>query len=447
MSERTAVAVADLGFGDSGKGLIVDALARAEASPLVVRYNGGAQAGHNVISPDGRHHTFSQFGAGTFAPGVRTFLSRRMVVHPTAFLEEAKALAAKGVTDAWERLTISRDALVATPFHQAFGRLRELARGDARHGTCGAGVGEAVGDALAPGAEFLRVGDLLDRVAARRVLIRVQEAKVALAKTLRASGPAAAAERRILSDTRTPDAWLDMVGAFTRVARLVDDDFLLEREAAGDALIFEGAQGVLLDERHGFHPHTTWSDCTFRGASDLLAGRRPLRRLGVLRTYLTRHGAGPFPTEDAALGAARREAHNGDGGWQGPVRAGWPDWVLLRYALRACGGADGLVLTHLDALDGRRAWRAAAAHIFADGKRRAELPPVADTEDERLRQTRELGTARPEYTEITLPGGAASGEAYIRLVEDAAGIPVTYASHGPSAAAVTARSAAALAKS
>src|SRR5215210_2605913 len=124
-----AFVIVDLGFGDAGKGLLTDCLVRRTGAKVVVRYNGGAQAGHNVVTPDGRHHTFSQFGSGSFVPGVRTFLSRDVVVHPTALLREEASLRTAGVTDALERLRISADAVVVTPYHQALNRLRETARG------------------------------------------------------------------------------------------------------------------------------------------------------------------------------------------------------------------------------------------------------------------------------------------------------------------------------
>lgn len=427
MKDARAVAVVDLGFGDSGKGVVVDALARRLGSCLVVRFNGGAQAGHNVVTPDGRHHTFSQFGAGTFVPGTRTFLSRKMIVHPTALLIEADILAAKGVSDCWERLTISRSALVIAPFQQALGRLRELARGGARHGSCGVGVGEAVGDSLSSGASVLRVGDLEDRVRARRILARMQERKrVQAADLALAAGPAGESELRLIDDAGTVDAWLDQIEGFRRKARLVDDSYLAEREREGDALVFEGAQGVLLDERHGYSPYTTWSDCTFGGAEELLGGLRPLERLGVLRTYLTRHGAGPFPTEDASLDARLSETHNSTGPWQGPVRRGWPDWTLMRYAIAACGGIHALALTHLDALDGARVWRAAV-----DGGSKAHA----------------LTRTAVRYQELPLPGGVASGESYLRLVSDAACVATAFSSRGPSSASVEWRSARSLSKS
>ena len=143
---RRVSIVVDLGFGDAGKGLVTDALVRRDGAGLVVRYNGGAQAGHNVVTREGQHHTFAQFGAGSFVPGVRTFLAHPFVLHPTALLVEGDLLRARGVGDIFERLRVSERARVITPFHQAMNRLRELARGEARHGSCGVGVGETVQD-------------------------------------------------------------------------------------------------------------------------------------------------------------------------------------------------------------------------------------------------------------------------------------------------------------
>ena len=158
-----AIAVVDLGFGDAGKGLLTDFLTRRTSAEVIVRFNGGAQAGHNVVTADGRHHTFAQMGAGSFSPGVRTFLSRDVVVHPTALLVEARVLATKGVPDALLRIAMSERSLVVTPFHQAANRLRELARNEARHGSCGVGVGETVRLAGMHPEDAVRAGDLRDR--------------------------------------------------------------------------------------------------------------------------------------------------------------------------------------------------------------------------------------------------------------------------------------------
>ena len=121
--------------------------------------------------------------------------------------------------------------------------------------------------------------------------------------------------------------------------------------AETNPLIFEGAQGVLLDEWRGFHPYTTWSTTTDRNAKEILGDLHytgPIKTLGVIRAYQTRHGAGPFPTETTDIASTCRDEHNGVSRWQGQFRVGWPDHVLTRYAIGCCLHVDGLVMTHLD---------------------------------------------------------------------------------------------------
>src|SRR5262245_57035715 len=125
MRSRKATIVVDLGFGDAGKGSITDFLARDGTTAAVVRHNGGAQAANNVITPAGTHHTFAQFGSGTFVPGVRTHLSRFMLIDPLALITEAKHLEELGLGNVFARLTVDADAIVVTPFHKAANRLRE----------------------------------------------------------------------------------------------------------------------------------------------------------------------------------------------------------------------------------------------------------------------------------------------------------------------------------
>src|ERR1700683_2709429 len=156
--------VCGLGFGDEGKGSVTDYLCSqdsADPAHAVVRFNGGAQAAHNVVTADGRQHTFAQFGAATFPPGVRTYLSRFALVDPLALAGEAAHLASVGVTDALDLVTVDVDALLTTPDHQAANRARELARGGGRHGSCGMGIGETASYALVHPAEAPRAGDCL----------------------------------------------------------------------------------------------------------------------------------------------------------------------------------------------------------------------------------------------------------------------------------------------
>src|SRR5579885_2254273 len=175
--QKQAILIADLGFGDAGKGTITDFLTRRLVAHTVVRYNGGPQAAHNVVTPDGRHHTFSQFGSGMFLPWTTTLLSRFMLINPLNMLKEERHLSMLGVTNAFERTLIDRRSLVITPFHKAINRLRELARADERHGSCGEGIGECMADALARGEAQIFAGDLQDRAIVASKLRSLYERK------------------------------------------------------------------------------------------------------------------------------------------------------------------------------------------------------------------------------------------------------------------------------
>jgi adenylosuccinate synthase len=404
--------VADLGFGDAGKGTVVDWLCShggAEPVHTVVRFNGGAQAAHNVVTSDGRHHTFAQFGSGTFTPGVRTHLSRFMLVDPLALAAEAAHLGSLGVRDALDRLTVDRDALLTTPYHRAANQAREQARGELRHGSCGMGIGETARYALAHPDDAPRAGDC----AAPRTLARkLAVLRDALADELGTMDvPAVAA---------VSDAYLAFAG---RVA-LVDRGHLGSLLREGPA-IFEGAQGVLLDEWHGFHPYTTWSTTTFANAEALLAeAGETATRLGVLRCYMTRHGPGPFVTEDPALELP--EPHNGRNTWQGEFRMGHFDAVAFRYAVQAAGGADVIALTHLD-VAGRHPELRACLRYDISGATVRRLPAGRPGDlDAQQALTGRLLLARPVYRGTGIsdwPG----------FVEDVLATPVALASYGPRA--------------
>ncbi len=388
--------VVDLGYGDAGKGTVVDWLC-ATGARTVVRFNGGAQAAHNVVTSDGRHHTFAQFGSGTFTPGVVTHLSRFMMVDPLALAAEAAHLRSVGVHDALSRLTVDSMALLTTPYHRAANQARELARGDGRHGSCGMGIGETAAYALAhPAAP--RAGDCASPVRLRRVLTEVRD--WVLAEFPSVSVPS-------VSDCA------EAFSAFAARVRLVDSSYLAGLLRAGP-VVFEGAQGVLLDEWHGFHPYTTWSTTTFAQAETLLDGV-PAQRLGVVRTYMTRHGPGPFVTEDPMLSLP--EVHNGHGDWQGAFRVGHFDAVALRYALEVTGPVDGLAVTHLDACS-RASLKICESY---EGISRLSAGPADLLRQEQL--TASLLTAKPVLSEA--PADWVSG------IEKALGHPVVLTSSGP----------------
>jgi adenylosuccinate synthase len=440
VNAQRATIVVDLAFGDCGKGSIVDFLTREHAdageTPLIVRFNGGPQAGHNVVTPapDGRHHTFAQFGSGTFVPRVRTLLSRFMVIEPYALINEAEHLRALGVGDALARLVVDDNCLVITPPQQAANRLRELARSADAHGTCGMGVGEAMADAIEHPELILRARELADRAAVGKKLRAVREMKVEhLRDAIASLGDVPRARQAI--ETLVNDDWIDV--AIDNYAWLAGHISIVDERAAmqivrdSRALVLEGAQGVLLDETRGFHPHTTWSTTTFFNADVLLdvagfAGART--RLGVLRSYFTRHGPGPFVTEDAALLEKLPEPHNDAGGWQGGFRVGAFDAVAARYSTEVAGRVDGIALTHLDRLP------ALPRHIcteYHDGDGVIRALPARRLTDLafQAKLTRRLNCCRPVYT----PTDTADADRVVAAIEHELDVRVAITSHGPTA--------------
>jgi len=424
--------VVDLGFGDQGKGTTVDFLVRGAGAHTVVRYNGGPQAAHNVVTDDGRHHTFAQLGSGSFVPGVVTVLAGTMAISPWSLLVEAEQLARAGGGDGLARLLVSEDALVVTPFHRAANRLRERARGAARHGSCGVGLGEARADAIA-GGPSVRARDLSDHAHLTASLRAIQDDKralVALAEGLDDDDVRAAVDD--LEEPRLPAFASELLAGFRRRVRVVPDEVIAARLAAPGVIVCEGAHGVLLDEDVGFHPHTTWSDCTDRHARALISAMTPnadIHALGILRAYTTRHGAGPLPSEWAATDERARaltEPHNTDGPWQGPFRVGAFDAVLARYARDRVGPLDGLALTCLD--------RVRPPICFVDSYRvdgaRVDAVPFDAAPTNRLAAQealgRELGRALPVVTTL------ASEDALLAAI-DASVAPVVLTSHGPTA--------------
>jgi adenylosuccinate synthase len=425
----------DLGFGDAGKGSIADFLTRAYAAHTVVRYNGGAQAAHRVVTP-GAHpqeHVFSQFGSGTLA-GAVTHLSRFMLLDPLAMLEEAKHLHALGVTDAFQRMTIDADALVISPFQRAVNRLKELTRGAERHGSCGMGIGETMADYLDHGQQVLFAGDLNDPTALRvklRFLHTINLAKVQVLRSALPDDEHVDRELELLDDDWS--GWLvDIYRDFARQARIVPGAYLHDVLHRPGTVVFEGAQGVLLDEWQGFHPHTTWSTTTLENAYTLLeeagyTGR--LNRVGITRAYATRHGAGPLVTEDAALTRALPDPRNGFHAWQQGFRVGWLDLVMLRYALELAGPLDYLAVTCLDRLAELPALQVCRRYGFDTFvvERIARAPTLRSLAyQEQI--TRNLARCRPLFEPVANP------TALLELLSGELETPVRLVSEGPSAA-------------
>lgn len=346
-----AYIVAGLAFGDEGKGATTDALVRKTGATLVVRYNGGAQCAHNVISPEGTHHCFAQFGSGSFLPNVKTYLSRFVLINPVRILAEAQELIGCGVTDAATRMMVDRHAVVITPFQRALNRLKELSRGDKRHGSTGMGIGQTREDHLKYGNDMLLAGDLSKPNICRDKLELIRSLCLDRALHLENidwDNDPAKTEFMTIHRMNTIEKYLDYYKDFTNQIEVVSD------APFAQTMVFEGAQGLLLDEEFGFQPHTTWTDITFRNAKVILdemgfvGSGCSVHTVGVVRSYYTRHGAGPFPSEDASLVGQLPEEHNKAEAYTGNFRVGNFDLAMFLYAIECLGGVDSLAINHMD---------------------------------------------------------------------------------------------------
>lgn len=330
--------IAGLGFGDEGKGSIVDFLARKSGITNNVRYNGGQQAAHHVVY--GKHeHCFSQFGSATFLPQTRTIISKYMLFEPYALETESEALETKGIIDPMQRMFIDNEALVVTPMHKILNRMKEL---ESRIGSCGLGVGEAVADSKSYDKYMLKAEDLRDEEKTSYKLDFLLKVKLDQAEQIYDShkNEYNSISCKILSEMDVEKLSKDYSKISERVS--IDDcsDFFSE------PCIYEGSQGVLLDVDYGFWPFVTKTKTTFENAEKLC--RTGKLKIGVMRPYMTRHGRGPLPTQDENLSEIVTEKHNSYSEWQGQFRIGWMDILLMKYANEISGKSDFLAITNVD---------------------------------------------------------------------------------------------------
>jgi adenylosuccinate synthase len=470
--KKQAILIADLGFGDAGKGTITDFLTGQLAAHTIVRYNGGPQAAHTVVTHDGRSHTFAQFGSGMLHSGTRTLLSRFMLINPLNMLKEERHLRTLGVTDALQRTQIDRRALVITPFQKAINRLREIARGANRHGSCGEGIGECMADHLKYGDAVVFVGDLQDSTTLRKKLSfmhdvkrdEFEEIRYALPDTEQVRQESAVFTSTIdgvgegKTDGGKPHPYvedcIDVYRYFADCIDIVDEVDIQSLFAQPGRVLFEGAQGVLLDENYGFAPYTTWSTTTFANADTLVQEHSydgEVIKLGVVRAYATRHGAGPFPTEDQALSLAIPDQHNTWNDWQQAFRVGYFDMVATRYALDVAGKVDYLAMTNVDRLATIPTWKICDGYQYQGEEN--DLSTYFELEDDRKIKkirfsqsvdlshqeniTYKLWSCEPEYQSFTPVSEKSSFEensaAYLSLITESLSIPIAITSYGPMA--------------
>ena len=295
---------------------------------------------------------------------------------------------------------------------------------------------------------MIAAGECPDRATTRKKLRAIVDLKrEQLRETLHIlpAHPKAQASADTLLNPSWIDAAVENYAELGKHARLIQPPEIAKMIHASGTVIFEGAQGVLLDERYGFHPHTTWSNTTFANADALLDESRyhnPRMRIGVLRSYFTRHGPGPLVTESGALTNALPEAHNEDTGWQGRFRAGVFDAVAARYALAVAGGVNALAITHLDHVpslpphicdaysdDTHPSVSQADPFIREGGRIVGIRSPRSDDIADMEKLTQALNRCQPLFSPVT----EHTAQGFVETIQTALQTPVGIASHGPAA--------------
>ena len=412
----THVAVVGSQWGDEGKGKIVDWL--SERADVVVRFQGGHNAGHTLVI-DGEIYKLSLLPSGVVRRKL-SIIGNGVVIDPWALLKEIAEVGARGIEISPDVLRIAENATLILPLHRALDQAREAARGSDKIGTTGRGIGPAYEDKVARRA--IRVCDLAspDSLEARVVnLLSHHDA-------LRAGYGLERVDAGELTD-----ALRAVAPRITEFAAPVWKE-LDEAHRNGARILFEGAQGFMLDVDHGTYPFVTSSNTVAGHAAAGSGAARAGYVLGITKAYTTRVGAGPFPTEqDNEVGALLGDRGKEFGTVTGrPRRCGWFDAVLVRQAVRV-GGIRGIALTKLDVLDGLKELQVCTGyrhrgqaydHLPANSEIQAEVEPVYESLEGWQAST------RGARSWADLPATAIK---YVRRIEELIETPVALLSTSP----------------
>ncbi len=407
-------------WGDEGKGKIVDWL--CERADVVVRFQGGHNAGHTLVI-DGETYKLSLLPSGVVRPGTTSIIGNGVVVDPWALLDEIDRLTAQGLTINPDNLVIAENATLILPVHRMVDQASERARGNQPIGTTGRGIGPAYEDKVARRA--IRLCDLAEPDTLREKLDHLLRYRNALLKAFGAEQANAAAMHAELLSVA------DRVLPYCGVAWQKLDTL----RKAGKRILFEGAQGAMLDVDHGTYPYVTSSN-TVGGHAAAGSGMGSAALdyvLGITKAYTTRVGAGPFPTEEESpIGELIGQRGHEFGTVTGRRRrCGWFDAVLVRQAIKV-SGIHGIALTKLDVLDGIGDLRLCVAYEGPDGQKMDRLPAGhrAQAAITPIYETIEGWTdsTRGARSWSQLPAAAIK---YIRRIEELIEAPVTLLSTSP----------------
>ncbi|NBO83029.1 MAG: adenylosuccinate synthase [Betaproteobacteria bacterium] len=405
-------------WGDEGKGKIVDWL--TEQVSGVVRFQGGHNAGHTLVV-NGKKTILRLIPSGILHSGVTCYIGNGVVLSPSALLGEIDELQANQI-DVESRLKISFACPLILPYHVALDQAREAARGDAKIGTTGRGIGPAYED----------------KVARRAIrLLDLRQPDVLRAKLTEALGlHNFVLEHHLKAQPIAVDeVYNDLMSMAPRLLKMAADvpQLLYEAGQRAENLLFEGAQGSLLDIDHGTYPYVTSSNCV-AGAAGAGAGVGPAQLhyvLGITKAYTTRVGSGPFPTEQVnEIGQVLAKRGNEFGSVTGrPRRCGWFDAAALRRAMQI-NGVTGLCITKLDVMDGMQEVKLCVGYNTPQG-RIDVLPFGADA----VAQCQPIYETMPGWSETTqgvrkwedLPNNA---QRYLKRLSEVVGAPIAMVSTG-----------------
>ena len=406
-------------WGDEGKGKIVDLLTLD--ADVVVRFQGGNNAGHTLVV-GGEKTVLHLIPAGILHPGKSCVVGNGVVIDPEVLVMEIDRLKSRGGMKDDSQLAVSLDAHVIMPWHKAIDIAREAAAGAGKIGTTGRGIGPTYEDKVA--RRGLRIRDLLDPA---RLARKVKDRMPSACDELKRLGAACDLDEGAIVKRYTELG--QRISVYAKDVSLWLDGAL----KAGKQLLFEGAQGTMLDVDHGTYPFVTSSN-TVAGNAVIGCGLGPKAVnyvLGISKAYSTRVGGGPYPTElKDALGEKIRQVGGEFGATTGrPRRTGWIDVLALRYAKRV-NGLDSLAITKLDVLTGLETVKIGVAYKM-DGKTLTEMP----TDLEQLERCEAVYEELPGWTEKvgdlrTWDDLPVNARAFLKRIEELVGVPVTGVSVG-----------------
>lgn len=365
-------------YGDEGKGTFVDYLAHEQNIDCIIRYNGGSQASHTVITPSAVIHKFSQLGSGMFLEKCHTYITENMVVNLENLLVEIEVFSKETgvlIEDLIDRIHIHENCFIVTPYHKLINKLREFSKGNNRRGTVGTGVSE-VKYLLSEPKTFshepplgLQVKDIFTEynhiiMAGRLEALQnyvssfYEKNKDIIWKNV----PEEMKEnlRREISYLLEPKAFFTILSDYVRVfeqvpravslKRCIYNTYELSFRKNSVSAIFEGSQGLLIDGTYGIKPNTTFLDTTNHFALDISYYKDDITKVGITKAFSSRHGLGVFPTETSEVSSKVFDENQSESFWNGKIRFGWFDAVLFRYAQKI-NEVDEVYLSSLDKLD------------------------------------------------------------------------------------------------